>query len=245
MRPTVNKLFISLFVLIILQPFFCHGSEVLRINTSIKPPFSTEQEDGFFDLLLRELFTRIGVQVDLVRLPAERALQMADEGLSDGDIPRISGLESLYPNLIKVGEPVIDYYFVAFGHKKEIPLELSWKKLAGKDVGFIIGWKIYENNVPKSANIIRASSPGQLFKLLDGNRINVALYERYAGKHLIESDNFKDLEECRPPLAVRPMYLYLNKKHKNLADALSKELKKMKVDGSWQRNASLTLEKPQ
>ncbi len=241
----MKRLLPVLFILIILQPLLCHSYEILKINTSIKPPFSTEQENGFFDLLLNELFTRIGVQIDLVRLPAERALQMANEGLSDGDIPRISGLNTLYTNLIEVKEPIIDYYFVAFNHKSETPQELQWEKLAGKNVGFIIGWKIYESNVPKSANIIRIASPDQLFKLLDGNRIETALYERYAGRHLIKTYKYKGIEECSTPLAISPMYLYLNKKHQDLADILSKELKKMKIDGSWQRIAALTLGKYQ
>lgn len=239
----MKSLLFALFSLIILQTSLCHGAENLKINTSIKPPFSTEEENGFFDILVNELFARLGFRVDLVRLPAERALQMANEGLSDGDIPRISGLSSLYPNLIEIEEPVVDYYFVAFSHKNLMPLEFCWEKMAGKRVGFIIGWKIYENLVPKSAKVIRVASPDQLLKLLEGKRIDVALYERYAGRYLIESNNYQGLEECSPPLAVRPMHLYLNKKHQNLAAPLSRELKKMKRDGSWQKIASFTLEK--
>ena len=239
----MKKILSIVFIIIIMQPFVSHGNGLLKINTSIKPPFSTEQENGFFDLLLAELFTRTGIQIDLIRLPPERALQMANEGLSDGEIPRISGLSSMYPNLIEIEEPVINYYFVAFKHKDDEPLELCWEKLAGKSVGFVIGWKIYENNVPKSAIITRVTSPAQLFKLLDAKRISLALYERYAGRHLIEANNYKNFEECNQPLAVRPMHLYLNKKHQNLAGVLSKELKEMKRDGSWQKIASLTLEK--
>lgn len=221
---------------------WCSGREELKINTSIKPPFSTAQKDGFFDLLIPELLGRAGVKVKLVRLPPERALQMANDGLSDGELPRIAGLEKKYPNLVQIAEPVIDYTFSAFSHKQDEPLSLCWKKLAGKSVGFIIGWKIYEKNVPATARVTKAKTPSQLFELLNSKRIEVALYERYAGKYIIKSNDYSNLEECKTPLAVRPMYLYMHNKHSDLSGLLSEELKKMKNDGSWQKIFSQTLE---
>ena len=217
--------------------------EMIRINTSIKPPFSTLAQDGFFDLLVKELFARIDIQVELIRLPAERALQMADDGYSDGEIPRIGGLSEQYPNLIAVSEPVIDYNFVAFV-RKPAHERMSWQRLAGEDVGIIIGWKIYEERVPATAKITRVASPAQLLDLLSAGRIKFALYERYAGYHLLKEYHHNDMVECLPPLAVRPMFLYLHKKHAALIKPLATALRRMKEDGSWQRIAVQTLGSP-
>ena len=218
--------------------------ETIRINSSIKPPFSTLAQDGFFDLLLNELFARVdNIQVELIRLPAERALQMADDGYSDGEIPRIGGLSEQYPNLIAVSEPVIDYNFVAFV-RTPANERMSWQRLAGEDVGIIIGWKIYEEQVPASAKVTRVVAPAQLMNLLSAGRINFALYERYAGYHLLKEHQHNNIAECFPPLAVRRMFLYLHKKHAALIKPLAIALRQMKKDGSWQRIAAQTLGSP-
>lgn len=215
------------------------GSEQLRINTSIKPPFSTEEQDGFFDLLLKEVFGRLGVSSELIRLPAERALKMADEGICDGDLPRIAGLSSTYTNLVQVPEPIIDYNFVAFSHAQSCR-NVSWDDMRGREVGLIIGWKIYEENIPPEARISRMKSPEQLFAALEAKRFDLALYERHAGHHLIRKENFT-IVECQPPLAVQPMYLYLNKRHSVLVDAVADELRRMKDDGALDRIVAATL----
>ena len=176
----------------------------------------------------------------MIRLPAERALQMADDGYSDGDVPRIGGLSKQYPHLVAVPEPVIDYNFVAFA-RKPAAQQMDWQLLAGRNVGIIIGWKIYEENVPGTAQVTRVAAPGQLLDLLSAERIDFALYERYAGYHLLKSHDYADLVECSPPLAVRPMFLYLHKKHAELIKPLAIELRRMKEDGSWQRLAAQTL----
>lgn len=235
-----------IFSIILMLLLFSFGAQAqaqdtLRINTSLKPPFSTRQLDGFFDLLLSELFHRVGLEVKFIRLPAERALQMANSGLSDGDLPRIAGLGKKYPNLIEVPEPVIQYNFVAFS-KNPSPPELSWDKLSGKKVGFIIGWKIYEKNVPQTALLTKVTSPGQLFGLLAANRVDTILYERYVGKYLVAEKGMEGVQEWAPPLVVKPMHLYLHKTKRHLVNRISEELRLMKQDGSWGRLASMTLD---
>ncbi|BBO72041.1 hypothetical protein DSCA_59710 [Desulfosarcina alkanivorans] len=67
------------------------------------------------------------------------------------------------------------------------------------------------------------------------------LYERYAGHYLIQSSGFRNIYECSPPLAVRPMFLYLNKKHAALVPRIAKTLKEMKADGTLKAIRSKTL----
>ncbi len=48
-------------------------------------------------------------------MPAERCLQDANAGISDGEIGRIRGMSRFYPNLVLVDEPIIESRdFVAF-----------------------------------------------------------------------------------------------------------------------------------
>ena len=115
-----RALLMSFFLMFLWFPH-ADALERLKINTSIKPPFSTAALDGYFDLFIMELFTRSDIAVELVRLPPERALRYANDGVSDGEIPRIDGLSSVYPNIVLVPEKVIDYHFVAFSQPQPLP----------------------------------------------------------------------------------------------------------------------------
>lgn len=232
---------VVIYISLVLLP--CSGSalaaETVHINTSIKPPFSTLQQTGFFDLLLRELFTRVDREVELMRLPAERALLMADKGVSDGDVPRIAGLEKRYDNLVPVPEAIIDYRFVAF-MREHVESGITWDMMRQYKVGMVIGWKIYEENVPAGSRLTKVSSAGQLIDMLGNSRLDIALYERYAGKYLINKKQLP-LQESSPPLAIKPMYLYLHKSRADLVEPLADALRGMKDDGTWQRIADQTL----
>ena len=55
---------------------------------------STSEGMGFMIRLSKRLLDRIGLQIDIVHLPAERALLNANEGIENGVYVRIQGLES-------------------------------------------------------------------------------------------------------------------------------------------------------
>lgn len=217
-----------------------HAAGPLKINTSIKPPFSTAELDGYFDMLIMELFTRNRIAVELVRLPPERALRYANEGVSDGEVPRIAGLSKAYPHIIQVPVKLIDYHFVAFSQPRPLP-DITFEALEKFRVGMLIGWKIYENNVPAGTRQNRLTGPLQLFLMLNSNRIDVGLYEKYAGHYLIQSNGFNNIYECQPPLAVKPMFLYLNQKHAALVPLLADTLESMNTDGTRQAIRQKTL----
>lgn len=231
---------LAIFILIILAgPSF--AGKTITINTSIKPPFSTVEKDGFFDLLVKEMGRRMGVDVELVRLPPERALVAVNRGESSGEMPRIAGLEDRYDNIVRVGEKLIDYEFVAFS--RDPSSVRKWSDLRGKRVGYLIGWKIFEMNVPRGPRITRLSKPDLLFDMLEVGRIEVALYEKYAGWHIIKQHGHGVIQQCEPPLSVKPMYLYFNKREEALVPQAVEALRSMKRDGTYQRIANETLEK--
>lgn len=235
-----------LLLLILLAFFLFCGSalsaEELKVNTSIKPPFSTSEEDGFFDLILKELGRRTGVRVRLVRQPPERALLSANQGVSDMELPRIAGLEKTYTNLVMVPEKVIDYNFVAFTRSRRGITD--WQDLAGRNVGYLLGWKIFENNVPKSASVTKLKTPSQLMAMLAEGRIDVALYESYAGREIVRRQQLASIVESPQPLAVKPMYMYVHKSNAYFASILDMHLKRMKLDGTYRRIEKMTLNAP-
>jgi polar amino acid transport system substrate-binding protein len=206
---------------------------VLVLNDTNDPPYTTADRSGFLDVVVGEAFRRLGYELRLVKLPAERGLINANAGIEDGDMVRIAGLEKQYPNLVRVPEKLVDWEFSAFSKDASIPS--NWKAIRQRSVGHIKGWKIYEQNLAGAERVTTADDPAQLFRLLDLNRIDVALYERSLGAALVKQQGLKGVRPLAPPLATREMFIYLHKRHANLAPRMADALRVMKREGFYQR----------
>jgi len=100
---------------------FAAEPRVLVLNEANAPPFSNPERTGFFDVVAIEAFRRAGLELRLVTVPAARALQLSNSGASDGELNRLSGVATQYPNLIRVPEKLGDWTFAAFGKDASIP----------------------------------------------------------------------------------------------------------------------------
>ncbi len=214
-----------------------NAAEVLVLNTAGKPPLNTPAQSGFMDEVAAEAMRRVGMELKTVRLPAERGLKNANRGLIDGEMGRVAGIDKLYPNLIRVPEKIMNWEFVVFSYKP-IELKQGWAGLSGRSVAHINGWKILEKNIPASAEVTRTSNAERLFKLLQRNRTDYVVYERWGGRYLLREMLMHDVQMRNPPLAVKGLFMYLHNKHKALVPKLTSALVEMKKDGSYQRLVS-------
>ncbi len=220
-------------LLFVSPPGAADEPRVLVLNDVNEPPLTTPEHTGFLDVIATEAFRRVGVELRLVKLPAERALLLANDGLQDGDLTRIAGLEGQYPNLVRVPEKLVDWDFAAFSKDASIPA--NFEAIRRHSVGLIKGWKIYERNMAGAGRVTTVDSPEQLFRLLDRGRIEVALYAHRMGVALIRKQGLRDIRPLEPPLASRAMYIYLNKRHAELAPKLAAALRALKREGFYQR----------
>jgi polar amino acid transport system substrate-binding protein len=214
-------------------PLPAAAQTVLVLNDTNAPPYTNEARTGFIDVVAREAFRRAGLGMELVRLPAERALQLADSGKIDGEIVRVGGLETQYTNLLRVPEPIADVGFAAFSRNGK--LRADFAALRQHTVGLIRGWKIYERAMEGGAQVVTASDPEQLFRMLALGRIDVALYERTMGVALGMALGIPDAHRLEPVLAKRDVFTYLHKRHAGHVPALAEALRAMKRDGSYAR----------
>jgi polar amino acid transport system substrate-binding protein len=206
---------------------------VLVLNDTNEPPFTTTDGQGFLDVVAGEAFRRAGVRLRLVKLPAERGLINANAGIEDGDLNRIAGLEAQYPNLVRVPEKLIDWTFAAFSKNPALPARSEI--LRARPIGYIRGWKIYEQQMAGAPQVVTAEDPAQLFRLLQHDRIEVALYERWQGLNLIQRQGLTGMVALDPPLAKREMFIYLHKRHAALVPRLAEALRAIKAEGLYDR----------
>lgn len=228
--------------LAILLTLFCvqAEAETLVLSTGVGPPFTTQRHDGFLDQLMAEAFRRAGASVQIrVHESSERALINANAGDDDGVVPRIKGLEKQYPNLVRIPEVVFDNDFVAYSlhHRFATP---DWKSLAPYHVAYLIGWKIFENNLADHREATAVKDATQLFNLLQMERTDVILYERWQGLWQARQLGMP-AKVMEPPLARQEMYCYVNRKHAALVPAVAAALAAMKRDGSYRRIFDATL----
>lgn len=216
-------------------------SMVFTLNSTTKKPLSTPEQNGFLDLIAKKALAKINIDMKILFLPAERALRDANDGVLDGELSRVPGLEKSYTNLLLVPEKLMDLEFTVFSikHKSIGP---GWEGLNNTSVAFLNGWKILERNVPKSAEITKVHSPTQLFELLKLGRADYVIYEKWGGIALAREMNIKDVNALNPPLAVRGMHMYLHKKHSNFVAPLTNAIKTLKEDGYYQQIFKTTLE---
>lgn len=200
---------------------------------SMHSPMHTEQLTGFVDLVLKKAYERFGYQLDIVRIKNEGSLTSANKGIFDGLSIRIAGMQKKYPNLVRVPEKIVDWQFVGFS-KQRIDISKGWNSLTPYTTAIVTGWKIFEYNIPEKKSISKVSNPELLFNLLDKNRSDIILYERWQGLELIRLMGYKNIKVLSPAFAEKEMFTYLHVKHKSLVPKLNKALKEMKKDGTYQ-----------
>jgi polar amino acid transport system substrate-binding protein len=209
-------------------------SETFTLTTGDTYPRSTTDGKGYCDLIIKEMFRRLGHAVKSAHMPAERALVIVDEGIDDGTYTRIAGLEKQYPNLVMVPEKVSDFEFAAFA-KKPIQEFRDWRSLQPYNVGIVTGWKILETNIQGTRSLTKVRDDEALFSLLVHDRAEVVVFDRIQGLALIKRKGLVGIEPLEPLLATREMYLYVNKRHGHLMQKLAGALQEMKQDGTWEQ----------
>lgn len=230
----LSPLRLAALALCLLAPMRPAAAEALRINTGVGAPYIQADRKGFLDLLVPEIFRRIGIEAEAVGYAAsERAMINANNAVDDGMAMRIKGLEAIYPNLLRVEEKIIDNEFVAYSIRHDFKTT-GFDSLKPFQVGYIIGWKVFEAPLRSAPAITLVQDANQLFTLLDKDRADVVLFERWQGNWLVRERKIP-ARLLLPPLVTTEMYMYLHKKHAHLLQPLAEALRAAKADGSYRR----------
>lgn len=226
--------FTVLLLMLLLPPAHAAAAAKLSIVCDDGAPYSTPDQKGLSDLLVLEAFRRSGLEIEIRRVPSERALLSVNQGVDDGTYNRIAGLEAAYPNLVMVPEPLTEFEFVAFTRRLAFRTD-DWSSLKPYAVGIVTGWKILEANIRDVQALLKVRDEQMLFTLLHKDRVDLVVTDRRQGLvacGLIASCSIRALG---PPLAVRKMYLYLNRNRSGLVQKLASALREMKDDGTFAR----------
>ena len=204
------------------------------------PPFmykknGEEVAQGVYPALLKALFDRLGIPVNIQAVPWKRALLDIDRG--------VAGVGGIYKNEVRLlkydySEPLF-VERIAVYYNKNNPIKYnSIEDLYGKRVGVILGWsygddfdlaRTYEQILVEPTN----TDEQNLDKLARG-RIDAVLAIVESGDRLLAHGKRKDLVMAKSLLLSNPAHLAFLKKANQLPliQRFNKELAEMKKDGS-------------
>ena len=215
------------------------GIHAFRLNSGSTEALSRENGAGFYNQLSAEIFKRMNIKLSFIRLPSKRSLIHANKGIDDGNIARVKGMEKKWANLMRVPESVLTWEFTAYSNDGNIKLN-GWESLKPYSVGHIRGWQIYKKKAVIAKSVIEANNTAQLFELLKTGRIDIALFERFQAPYWFNKIGFS-AKAASTPLAVKPLYIYLHKKHKKLIPKMAKVISEIKLDGTYKKIFDRTL----
>lgn len=208
--------------------------EILTLSSPPIPPVSgSGTHPGYLKEIVVEAGKRIGLDIHFVSKPAQRSLYASNTGQTDGELHRIEGLEKYYPNLVRVPEAILIDQFVGFSRKPDLYIK-DWSHTDDLRIAYPRGWAIYANAFGEDRNHLPGLDAHSLFKMAAVGRIDIAMHTLDKGSFIAHTMGL-NLYPVTPPLAVKPMYIYLHNSKRKWVGKLSGALADVKKDGTYAR----------
>jgi len=234
-RRSAHTNFPARFALAFLVMFFALALPSFPAEAGERPKlvFTTFPSEGMgmlFERILTEAYDRLGYDVTIERVPAQRALVMANSGTVDGEAGRVSVIELLNPNLIRVPTSLYTNTIVVYTREANIDTSLGWDALRPYSVTSLIGYKFIEQQV-RTMRHTHVTDYEKLFTMLEGGRADLAVAEYMDSLPSFKRQHPKGVRVVMPPLSYNPMYHYLNRKHAKLVPLIDAVLEDMLREG--------------
>lgn len=220
----------TLAVLVLLLAAASARAETLVLSQGINDPLPARAL-----LILREAYRRLGIDIETLPAPNERAIVLADSGQTSGDLIRIAGLSATYPNLVQVPEPVLTFESIAFTAGMTFPVK-GWDSLRRHRLCVLRGNKLAENNTEGMDREIVGTIEG-MGRMVVAGHCDVAIMGRHVWLEL-DRHGIRPLVSLEPPIQAVPLYHYVHRRHAELVPRLAAALKDLKADGTVARLVS-------
>lgn len=224
--------------IIVLARILCLFCSLLMMNTfSSAEPFQVAALEGSSNsapvkTLMTEVYQRLGIEFETSYYPARRSLMLTNRGVADAELQRIGGLEQSYPNLVRVPTSVGSFYAAAFTRGLQFPIE-GWQSIKPYRLGIVGGVKFAEAGT-KGMDVSVADDMEMLIKMLDGNRIDVAIISLHTGLDVIKQLGFQNISVLKPMIDEYPLYHYLHRKHALLVPKIDEQIRILKAQGRFE-----------
>lgn len=204
-----------------LQPPAPSPHQLLIATSLSQSEFSSQIEQQ-----LRRAYGRLGFQMQLVRLPAGRSLQMANRGLYDGELFRIDGIEQEFSALKQVPVQLATIELLAFVRTEQLKTLQNWTLMKNLRVGFVRGFRLAAQ-VEYAGHPVAVTTLDQAVGMLTQGKIDVLLEDRQSVLSVLPAKTEQVGISALPGvLASAGLFHYLHQRHSDLIEPLATVLKK-------------------
>lgn len=184
---------------------------------------------GYATDVMRQVYRKIGFDIEVWQLPAARSLFLSSTGKVDAELGRYGGLSNDYPELIQIKPALVNICLVMLTTDISIK-ELPSKEKQNKPIAIQRG-SVYSSLLVGNRTKIEVNSVGQIIKLLLTGRSNIALVDESYIDLVNESNTLNKIHLVRLESNIYSVYHYVHQRHRNLIPQIQQALLEMQQQG--------------
>lgn len=183
---------------------------------------------------LEAVYARAGLSVEFVPMPQKRSLLLAADGIIDGDVGRISGLEEEYPSLVRVDVELMELIGAAYVVRGQRLGNYREELLDALRVGAVRG-VVWAEKLMAGRSMEQVNNYETLFGMLLAGRVDIALASRSSAEGVFDTDRkrYASIRVMEPPACKVPFYHYVNRKNADIVPRLEKALRELRAEDYW------------
>lgn len=219
-----------------------HGGSVIAGDTSAEKKHlvmafaSAKAGEPVFRMaesLVAEIGNRMGVTIELVSQPVNRAARSLATGAIDAELSRIRDYGNARPELIRVEETIARISYHAYAVKPYSDLD-GWQSLAPYRIVHRMGMQFVEEYLVGMDIHALNSTEGGLEFILRG-RAELYIETPALVEPLLKTrPEYREIRRIDPPIAWFDTYTYFSPRGADLAERYLQALKSMKADGTYE-----------
>ena len=185
--------------------------------------------------ILRAIYRRLAIAIELVDLPSKRALALSSTGAIDGEVHRIANVANEYPTLIRIAPPINYIEPAAFTTSLQFEVR-GWDSIKDYSVGIVRGVGSSERGTQGMARVTAASGLENLIRMLDAGRFDVMVSDLFSGRVAVKKLKLESRIRPLSPVIERiDIYHYLHERHRDLAPKVAAVIQQMHDSGDLAR----------
>lgn len=181
--------------------------------------------------LLREAYAELNIEVVTVDVPPERALQMSNEGILDGEVVRSGEITEVFSNLLIVPVPLYQFEVVVYTIDKVFEVD-GWESLRPYSMAIRRGYRtleLYTEGMDRTF----VTDMRQAYMMLNAGRVDIVVNAGGDDTTIIKELGYTHIKKLSPPILTMPLYHLLHKKHYYLIKRITPILQRMVDEGRF------------
>jgi ABC-type amino acid transport substrate-binding protein len=180
--------------------------------------------------VIAEAFRRAGLGVRFRRVPLQRAIEEANDGVTDGALNRVAEVATSFPNLVVVPTVTERSYVCVYADSQSI-LAKTREDIARMNIAYIRGVLLIRNTT-QGMRVIEAQDETALDSMLADGQVDAVL------RNCVDAE-LEQLQHRHPSTFIRwphvwataALHLVLNKRNAALVPRIDAALARMSHDG--------------